>query len=195
MPNWCHTDIYIHSENKNQLSELDMLIDEWTKENYMDNGFGLDWLGNIVGNSGIGTVDTNPETDLRCRGRLEYKDFYENTLHITTSTAWAPMLKMWQKLVDKYVPDAEIIYSAEEFGNGLLETNDPVYDGLYYIDSLRDDVETDYEATEDDVRKVLQKLLGTDENDLDDLLWALDDSNIDDIYIHKWIIGEISDWD
>ena len=195
MPNWCYTKIDIISQNKNQLSELHRLLNEWTSKNFMENGFGFNWLGNIVGHSGIGTVDTGDENELRCRGTLDYNDLENGILHVDTCTAWAPMLKMWQKLVEKYVPDAEIIYAAEEPGCELFETNDPDYIGLYIIDSMREDVCSDYEATEEDVIGVLQQILNTTENDLDDLLWEFTDSNIDDIYIHKWQSGNIGDWD
>ena len=60
----------IYCENEEKLEKFYHLLEEWTSKNYKENGFGLNWLGNIVGNSGIGTIDAGKESDLRCRGRL-----------------------------------------------------------------------------------------------------------------------------
>ena len=98
MPNWTITRITINHDDGNKLKEFEKLINEWTSKNYMENGFGLQWLGNIVGNSGIGTIDKNLETDLRCRGSITWIECEGNQLLIDTETAWVPMLKMWIKL-------------------------------------------------------------------------------------------------
>ena len=72
MPNWCFNRITIYHEDDSKLENLENLIKEWTSKNQKDNGFGKEWLGNIVLASGVGTVDTEPSTDLSCRGRLTY---------------------------------------------------------------------------------------------------------------------------
>lgn len=197
MPNWCLTRITINHENEEKLKELEKLINEWTSKDYMKNGFGLEWLGNIVGNSGVGTVNENPETDLRCRGRLTYLECTDDQLLIDTETAWSPMLKMWVKVLEKYLPDAELIYQAEECGNGLYSTNDPCMKDCYIIDSWDiDDIESDWEASEDTVRYELQKLLETDETDVEKLIDMFEDSeHSDNMSIHKWDFDEIDIWD
>lgn len=196
MPNWCWTKITINHEDKNKLKQLKSLINNFTSENYKENGFGLNWLGNIVGNSGIGTVDENPETDLRCRGSLTYLDCIDNQLIIDTETAWSPMLKMWIKLVDKYLPDAELIYQAEEGGNCLYSTNDPCLLDCYIIDSWNGEIESDYEASENTVRKLLQKLLETDITDIKELIDMFNESDhSEDMSINKWEYDEIDTWD
>lgn len=197
MPNWCLTRITINHESEEKLKELEKLINEWTSKDYMKNGFGLEWLGNIVGNSGVGTVDENQETDLRCRGRLTYMEYFDGQLTIDTVTAWSPMLKMWKKVLDKYLPDAELIYLAEEGGNGLYSTNDPCMKDCYIIDSWEiEEIDSDWEATEDQVKKVLQKLLETDETDVEKLIDMFEDSeHSDNMSIHKWDFDEIDIWD
>ena len=153
MPNWCWTRITINHESEKEIEKLNKLIDEWTSKDYMDNGFGHEWLGNIVLGSGVGTVDTNAETDLWCRGSITYREVNGNQLLIDTETAWSPILKMWVKLLEKYLPDAELIYTAEECGCGLYSTNDPSMKDCYYIDCWDiPDIESDYEASEDTVR-------------------------------------------
>ncbi len=197
MPNWCYTRITINHENETELKNLYKLIEEWTSKNYMENGFGHNWLGNIVLGSGVGTVDTGNDTDLRCRGNIDYSDLNDNQLIIHTETAWNPMLKMWIKVLEKYLPDAELLYEAEECGCGLYSTNDPYMKGCYYIDSWDiEDIESDMEASEETVREILQNLLDTMETDIDKLLRMFEESeHSENMSIHKWDFDEINIWD
>lgn len=198
MPNWCMTRITINHEDENKLKELESRITEWTSHNYKESDFGLEWLGNIVGNSGIGTIDENAETDLRCRGWLNWMEYNDNQLLIDTETAWVPMLKMWSKLLEKYLPDAELIYSAEECGCELYSTNDPCMKDCYIVDNYDDvdGVESDWEATQEYVVDILQNLLKTEENDIEKLLKMFYESEFyDNMSIHKWDFAEIDVWD
>ena len=133
MPNWCNTNIYINYDDEKALKNLYNKIKSWTSKNYADNGFGHGWLGNVVLGAEIGTVDTNPETDISCRGDIEYIDCTNSQITICTETAWSPMLELWIKVIEKYLPDAELIYDACELGNELYATNDPCLVGKYNI--------------------------------------------------------------
>lgn len=197
MPNWCSTRITINSEQCNKLKQLEKLINEWTSKDYKDNGFGLNWLGNIVGNSQIGTVDKNDETYLKCRGSLTYMEYTDNQLIIDTETAWVPMLKMWIRIIEKYIPDAELIYEAEECGCGIQCTNDPCLQGKYVIDVWDiDDMESDYEASEETVVSVLQRLLKTKESNVANLISLLQDSDHSDgMSVRQWEFCEAYNWD
>jgi hypothetical protein len=197
MPNWCLTRITINNENEKELEKFSNLLDEWVSKNYMKNGFGLNWLGNIVGNSGIGTIDEDGKATYRCRGTMTYSELFDNQLLIDTETAWCPMLKMWVALLEKYLPDAELIYEAEECGMGIYSTNDPLYKDKYYIDCWDiDNIETDREATVQDVRETIQELLDTTETDVDKLIDMLEDSEYaDKISVHKWDFDDVSVWD
>lgn len=197
MANWCFTRITINHESETELEKLDKLLDEWTSKDYMDNGFGHKWLGNIVLGSGVGTVDTNKETDLRCRGWITDHFIEDNQLHIDTETAWNPMLQMWTKVLEKYLPDAELLYEAEECGNEIYSTNDPTMKDCYIIDCCGiEDVESDWEASEETVRKTLQELLNTTEADVEKLIEMLDESEYDEcMSIHKWDFDDISTWE
>ena len=195
MPNWCYTSITINHENETELQKLSNLIDEWTSKDYMKNGFGNNWLGNIVLGSGVGTVDTNKETDLRCRGTIIHSMVTDNQLIIDTETAWSPMLQMWVKILEKYLPDAELIYNADECGDGVNDTNDPALAGKYILDYYGDeDIESDWEADEETVREVLQKLLDTTETDVEKLIQMVYEDDYD-ISVRKWEWSDISNWD
>ena len=198
MPNWCYTNITINHESEAEVEKLEKLIEEWTSKDYMPNGFGHKWLGNVVLGSGVGTVDTDKATDLRCRGTI--CDYYRNgsELTINTETAWSPMMQMWVKILEKYLPGAELVYTAEEPGNGVWCTNDPALVNKWVIDYYGDgDIESDWEASEDTVREVLQELLNTTETDVDKLVRMAWDEDVD-ISVNKWDwtdLDEVVSWE
>lgn len=197
MPNWCSTHIFIKSENKEELKTFHDLLDEWTGINYMDNGFGTSWLGNIVLGSGIGTVSTGNETDVECRGWLEDMSFTDdNTIMIQTETAWSPKLKMWKLLCEKYL-NSEIIYDAEEPGMELFCTNDFDLVGKYRLIANGC---SEYELTKEEIIKTLQKELETEEVDFEKLLkLAEEETNNEDngnyYYVHEWEQVAIEEWE
>lgn len=198
MANWCSTRISMRSKDKEQVKKLYDLIEEWTsEERNHKNGFGNDWLGNVVLNAEIGTVDTNPTTDLKCRGWISDLDIDDEELVIWTETAWVPMLKMWVEVRDKYLPDADIIYEATEEGCGVFWTNDLDYGECYMVANYNlndyvpedkiDCLLSDYAYTEENLIRGLQRLLDTKEDDLDELLDMLSESPYDEaISIRKW---------
>lgn len=128
--------ICIQHEDVNKLKQLESRIDEWCENSPFENDFEKYWLGNIVIGSKIGTVDKGLPTDLNCRGRIDWMSTLEEdaTLRIETTTAWVPLLKMWKRLVEEYLPDAEIVYACEETRRKIFLTNDPVLVGTYVSD-------------------------------------------------------------
>lgn len=194
MPNWCSTYIEIKNENKDELKKLHDLLDEWTSKNYMDNGFGASWLGNIVLGSGIGTVDKDKETDIECRGWLEYMQLYDNTLTLQTETAWCPKLNIWKLLCEKYLPNSEIIYSAEEPGMEIFCTNDSDLAGKYRLTANG----WVHDLTKEEIVKTLQKELETEETDFEKLLKLAEEEtkdNDDYYYVHEWEQVAIEEWE
>lgn len=190
MQDWCSSEIYINHNNKNgELKRLKDLIEKWagciTKENH----FVSSSLDKVILNSGI-------DTDLSYRGTIEGINLYSDQLHISTETAWEPMLKMWQRIVDKYLPEAKITYTALEPGYDLYVTNDPDYEGCYSIDSLDESiVESNFCATEQDVIEALKKYLKSDKNNLNELKRDFENLNAEDIWIGKWEQAPLDHWD
>lgn len=188
MPNWCVTYVCINYNNEDKIKDLYNKIVNWTSKNYMNNGFGTSWLGNVVLGSEVGTVDTDPKTDVECRGSIDFIDHNDTQIQIQTETAWVPMLAVWQKVIDKYLPGAKIIYDATEHGNGIYYTNDLELKDCYYIDPYdTTDIEPDYEASEENVVELLQNVLKTDEDSVEVLLEKLVESECAyELGIHKW---------
>lgn len=205
MPNWCYTNITICHNDKNKLKDFFNKVEEWRKKPYKTNDFdtySLGWLGNIVGNSGLAEwkVKENGREDfvpsISCRGSLQTFELHDDSINIDTETAWGPMLEMWRLLCDKYLPGADIYYTAEESGNGLYQTNDPDVADTYYIDIWEtpeefEDEESMYEAEESDAIEFLQRVLHTEETDINKLIDMAD--SIDDPWfsIHKWELMDI----
>lgn len=207
MPNWCYTNINICHNDKNKLKDFFDKVEEWRKKPYKTNDFdlySLGWLGNIVGNSGLaewkakenGREDFVPS--ISCRGSLQTFELHDDSINIDTETAWGPMLEMWRLLCDKYLPGADIYYTAEESGNGIYQTNDPDVASTYYIDIWEppeefEDEESMYEAEESDAIEFLQRILHTEETDINKLIDMAD--SIDDPWfsIHKWELVDIDE--
>lgn len=198
MPNWCYTNITIDCDDEVRLKEFEEKLNGWMNHNYKDNGFGLTWLGNLVGNSGIRTVDECKDTDLCCRGSIIYTENFGTQLLIDTETAWTPMLQLFEKLLEKYLPEAELIYSAEEPGGGILHTNDPDLSEKYYVDvmDLEVDLETRYDYSDMELAQALEELFKTKFNNLNEALDAFNKSSLaEDIRILKWKYASTDEWD
>lgn len=197
MPNWCSTRIIIKCNDEEKMKNFEEKLRELISHNYMENGFGLTWLGNLVGNSGIGTVDENKETDLRCRGSITYMEKFGEELFIDTETAWAPMLKVFVKLLEKYLPEAELIYEAEEPGCGVYYTNDPDLVGKYSLGAYGcDDVNSAIDYNEEEVVNELKKIVKTESDNLDEVLKALWKSEFaTDVWFYQWEYLPAEEWD
>lgn len=198
MPNWCFTDITIYHKDEKKVKVLYDKIQEWTSKDYCENGFGHNWLGNIVGNSGI--CDPLNKDAPRCRGTLEdvsvpILDNNHITMH--TETAWSPHMKMWQMLIDKYLPDAEIYYTAEETGCGLYWSNDPDVVGKYNVDIFEPPsgykFESKGDADEKYVIEFLQDVFNTKETDINELLAMANDMEESWFCINQYQFVDIND--
>ena len=160
MPNWCGTDIIFYSNNKEQLKTFYEKFDEiYNGKATIENGFGNGWLGDFVN-----TLIPEEYENIRCRGSV---DFYEEIYHKTenidyfriyTQTAWAPMLKMWRLIIEKYFPSVKIAYCAEECGMEIYDKYDEsgLFLSEYYATiSAYDDDDGEYYSDYFDSKKEL----------------------------------------
>lgn len=206
MPNWCNTSISIQYGDSDKLKQFYDNVYMWLKKTYKSNDFDKyseGWLGNIVGNSGLAKWVKNGEREdfepnISCRGYVTDIAFHDSNITINTETAWSPMMKIWDMLRERYLPDAEIFFTAEECGNLLFVSNDPDTIGKYYIDVYDEppedceEIEMEYEASKDYAIQLLQKAFKTDETDIDKLIEMANDSEW--ITVHEWEEVSISDY-
>ena len=149
MPNWCMTN-YCFTGNAHHIKKFHDALKEWTSKPGMENGFGDNWLGNILYHAGLGDLincDDNSKR-LRCRGTLYDLDYeYGNDyFYLTTETAWCPMPMMFQKVIDHLGYDIVFAYQSEEPNMGYYEIYDPHNIGTYdgediYVDTFFEDEE------------------------------------------------------
>lgn len=191
MPNWCSTEITITCKDMSEAKKLYELVEDWTSSDKMENGFGHNWLGNVVLGSGIGTVDEDVNTDIRCRGYITDKYYSGNKVRISTETAWAPMLRMWVLIMAKYTPGAQINYEAVESGMEIYSTNWQEMAGTYYVDIW--DHDTSYCETEENAKRIMQLILKSDEENFEKLAYELEEEELG--VCHPWEIVPVTEWD
>lgn len=121
MPNWCYNTIIIEEGNKPELENLYALIQKWTSQSYVKNGFGNKWLGNVVYGAGLKRSDEDEENGFKCRGRIidMMLDEENGILDIKAETAWGPMNRMWHAIIEKFAPNSFFQGCSEESGNEL----------------------------------------------------------------------------
>lgn len=136
MPNWCNTSMTIEGP-KAEIESIHRKIMEWTSRNYVKNDFGKNWLGNIVVGAGFSYKL------LACRGLISFMDeeitarqdepgiYY---FQVQYESAWTDINGTWETILEKYAPNCEIYYVAEELGCEYFVTNDR--DKRYYDEEI-----------------------------------------------------------
>lgn len=190
MPNWCYNDCFI-SGPKNEVKPLYEKLNSWVSKNIKPNGFGLNWLGNIVLNAGFSVDEQEKGKDevLRARGSIindfEYHDDDEEpNIWFTYESAWAPFPDTWKKILRKHAPHCKFYYFAEEPGMGIYETNDingRFFANDYYVEtnitiderSLPDNLGLLNEIyyTIKDLKPILQQILGSKTDKIETLVY------------------------
>ena len=184
------------------LDRLENLIKEWRSKKYCDNGWDRDsesyliWLGNIVGNSGI---DDRSKGDFKiyCRGYICDVDRSEGYLTIMQETKNQIAVEMWRRIVEKYDLDLKVLYWSECDCCDFI-TNDPHYENRYVIDCINNELyDKDFPDFDDEVSKetlieMLQKLLSTKINDIEELIEKVEEE-YDDIWFHQWDVVPLSE--
>lgn len=139
MPNWCDT-TYAFIGSEADLDDFEARINEYTAQNFRENGFGTSWLGNVV--HGFG----HDETATYCRGWIEDIQRMSPThLQICTQTAWSELTEMWDTIChDNYDDRISYVYRAEEPGNGYFANTDSsgeYFPEKYLVDAYLEDYE------------------------------------------------------
>ena len=167
MPNWCFTDYTFYGESK-FVRDFAARVQKYTERDFMKNGFGTSWLGNVC----LGFDITTPEElekgeSPRCRGSINNMDDcdVDSEFMISTETAWEPMNDMWDKIIEKHYCDEngnEVLfydYISEEPGWGLFEksSNSSYYPQKF---NLEFDSEEYYPESDDELFSLMKDLTG-----------------------------------
>ena len=134
MSNSCFSRVIIVGPEE-EITLLDNKIDEIPRGEH--DKYGL-WLGSILKYLGD-WKEEDENAPCSCRGTLNYKEAYKDTLTLDIESAWSPHLGAISRLVDRYAPGAEILYEAEEPGMRLYLSNDPDTVGKFYVDVWDED--------------------------------------------------------
>lgn len=221
MPNWCSTRFTFRGISE-EVQLLHDRIVEWTSRSFTVTDFGDPWLGNILHGAGLtDRIDcSNEGSMILCRGTLnditevtEYKgNPGSSEFCVYTETAWVPMGKMWQVVIETLgLHSVQFAFVGEELGNEVYQKYDPhnllldedeewlldmdVSDEPDLRERVSDDPNGVFYFSEDELRGMLQQLLGSDENRLDVLLEAAEDYpfSSDSSYIVAVHIKEINE--
>lgn len=210
MPNWCFTQMIFHGE-KEEINDFHKKIEEWTSKNFEENGFGVNWLGNVLHGAGLGHRIDSVTHGLRCRGDITFlgevdtfKNSNEACFNLDTETAWCPMILMWSEVIKAMnYKTVNFSYMAEEPGCEIYQVYDPYgdFDEKYYIDVFVDSADEEnkdlmrlydsrYFSNDDELRNALQLFLKTEERDIESLIKLAEDyefkSEDSYLYVHKY---------
>lgn len=157
MANSCDTTYTIRCVDIQQATELEEKLNSWLVDQH---GHKNGWLGNILINSGLAEYDeedsswSNHIFDGQTRGHLVGPvERYGEELSIMTDTAWNPMHKVWEYVVGKFAPGAEIVYNSEE----VHTTNDQDLVNKYIIDFYGYDMLADGDDVPEECKDELDK--------------------------------------
>ena len=136
MPNWCSTDMIIEGP-KREVEAFHKNVLKWTSKNYVENDFGKNWLGNIVVGAGFSYetlacrgLITSMDEEIRAR-QDEPETYY---FQVQYDSAWKDITETWKIILEKFAPNCEIYYVAEELGCEYFVTNDR--DKEYYDEDI-----------------------------------------------------------
>jgi hypothetical protein len=134
MPNWCDTIINIYHKDNLKLNAFHNQICNWVQES--DDK----WLGDILIKSGIAKNEDDIKSQkISCRGYITDLYHVNDIMTIVQEDAWSPNVKVWQKVLEKFLPDACINVTGIEPGNGIFESTDTEVIGTYVIDYFSND--------------------------------------------------------
>ena len=188
MPNWCFNSEVIDGP-KAEVKSLHKKLVEWTSKNYCENGFGTEWLGNIVGFAGFKRIEEDEKQGFPCRGNISSDFEYEEcgdeaVIRFTSLTAYVCMPELWYAVIDKFAPHCKYYYFSEEPSNAFYMSNDKghkYFDDFIVVDVYYDEEhvpetiknhfpESSCDYSEEEVVRGLQDILKTDESDIDKLI-------------------------
>ena len=207
MANIINTTIEITHQNHDKIKNFEAKLRNWTGKNFLENSYDdeYNWLGNIIGFSGIGKYDEETkefycEVDgkryfLPSRGEVNHIEVIGNTITIKITTAWSPMLTIWKKIVDKHLPEADVDYIIS--GEKIYQTSKEDYKDSYFID-IWEEFNDLFPCCETigakRLKAMLEELLDEKDTELKELINDFESSSFFEcMSIHEWKVTPFSE--
>lgn len=169
-------------------------------------------LNNMYSKDIVYIDDCMKQVGIRVPKNMDYRDHIcaeatqnnedATVIYFTTESAWSPRPNSWKHLIQRISPTAKVYFYAEEPGQGIFQTNNPDYFDKYYVDIFLDkEVEGVEEGTnlcsKEEVISILQKLLRTSNDDIEDLLTLAEETDWGDngVYIYPIDSFDFMDYD
>lgn len=214
MANVCMTNVTINSIDGDfsvGIKKLATLTEAFWKDNKHR------WLGAFAAACGVATLTYKKQYDivvgeaytlngrpLSCRGEISDFDCddYYTYISFYIEDAWVPHLAVFKELVKSFVPDGEIIFTAEEAGFDLFVTSDIELIDRYYFDNWGGlkDTASNFEMTEAELKDLIFKIntqykdvFGRPISTFDDVKKLTTDVDVD-FSIHKWEGATVDDF-
>lgn len=170
MPNWCSSE-FAFKGDKQELKDFHKKLNYLSSPentNQVENGFGTNWLGNIVHGFGFDWEK------ISCRGTLHLPDEgfdpeKDDYLLIETETAWVPLPEMWEIILEKFYPNISFVFNSIEEGCGIYINTDvehTIFPEQYYLsvyDPINDEYEEEFCESKEELEGYIKKLKATDE--------------------------------
>ena len=157
MSNWCYNEIYIVGGTEEQRKNLVEKI-KYFKENSPFKNESEGWIGNLSVACGVPVEEVNNEkSKYRASAFIQDVAMREDYIYLTVESAWYPIDEYLKNLFNAGLPSLEAmryIYYAEDFGNGIWETNDvnkEFFTAQYYFDDFEYLLQSDSFDTEEEL--------------------------------------------
>ena len=157
MSNICSTDYTITGSSKD-ITKLEVILRTIFRRSGSEKSVDFNTIAEMLGSDAF----------FDKRGSLELPERDHDSISFRTKTPWNPMHAPIMLLKDFISKDMTVIYWAEQYNNGLFQTNDPTVAGRWLICSWQD---------RDDYPPIMQKLVDEKETvSEEDLKEALEDA-------------------
>ena len=157
MSNWCYNEIHIVGGTEEQRKNLVEKI-KYFKENSPFKNESERWIGNLSVACGVPVEEVNNEkSKYRASAFMQDVAMREDYIYLTVESAWYPIDEYLKNLFNAGLPSLEAmryIYYAEDFGNGIWETNDvnkEFFTAQYYFDDFEYLLQSDSFDTEEEL--------------------------------------------
>ena len=157
MSNWCYNEIHIVGGTEEQRKNLVEKI-KYFKENSPFKNVSAGWIGKLSVACGVPVEEVIDEkSKYRASAFIQDVAMREDYIYLTVESAWYPIDEYLKNLFNAGLPSLEAmryIYYAEDFGNGIWETNDvnkEFFTAQYYFDDFEYLLQSDSFDTEEEL--------------------------------------------